>query len=124
MDRRQPVAELVGDAGGELAEPREAVLQPQLLFEIDDFAQIGEQADRAVRRDPLSSRIGETVMPRCDAPAPGCAICTARRTIGRARDEAFVDDVGERRRVGEHLAVIALRSAVLGKAEQPLARRD
>ena len=49
VDRGQAVAEFVRDAGGQLAEPGEAVLQPQLLFEIDDFAEIGEQADRAVR---------------------------------------------------------------------------
>ena len=49
MDRRQAVAELVRDPGGQLAEPRQAVLQPQLLFELDDVAEVGEQADRAVR---------------------------------------------------------------------------
>ena len=49
VDRRQPVAELVRDAGGQLAEPRQAVLQPQLLLEIHDLGQVAEQADRAVR---------------------------------------------------------------------------
>ena len=49
VNRRQPVAELVRDAGGQLADRRQAVLQPQLLFEILDRRQIGEQADRAVQ---------------------------------------------------------------------------
>ena len=49
MNRREAVAELVSDAGGHLAEPREAVLQPQLIFEVRDLAQIAEQANRAVR---------------------------------------------------------------------------
>ena len=53
VNRRQAVAELVRDARGQLAEPRQAVLQPQLLFELHDLAEIGEQADRARRRARL-----------------------------------------------------------------------
>ena len=49
MNRRQAVAEFVGDAGGQLADLREALLQPQLLFHLHDRRQIGEEADRAVR---------------------------------------------------------------------------
>ena len=49
MNRRQAVPELVRDAGRQLADRREAVLQPQLLLEILDRGQIGEQADRAVQ---------------------------------------------------------------------------
>ena len=40
VDRGQPVAELVRDAGGQLPEPRQAVLQAQLLFQVHDLAQI------------------------------------------------------------------------------------
>ena len=50
VDGGQPVAELVRDAGRQLADRREAVLQPQLLFEIFDSGQIREQADGAVHR--------------------------------------------------------------------------
>ena len=35
VNRREPVAELVGDAGGELAHTRQRFLQPQLLLELD-----------------------------------------------------------------------------------------
>ena len=35
VDRRQAVAELVRDAGGQLAEPRQRLLEPQLLLELD-----------------------------------------------------------------------------------------
>ena len=38
MDRGQAVPELVRDAGRQLAEPGQAVLQPQLLLELDDRA--------------------------------------------------------------------------------------
>ena len=119
MDGRQAVAELVGDAGGQLAEPRQAVLQPQLLFELHDLAQIGEQADRAVRARRPPSRIGETVMPRCDAP-PG----RLRHLHGAPHDrplpsQALVDDVGERRRAGQDLHVDRpLASASSGDPEQ------
>ena len=40
VDRGQPVAELVRDAGRQLPEPRQAVLEPQLLFELHDLAEI------------------------------------------------------------------------------------
>jgi len=46
VNRRQPVAELVGDAGGELAHARQRFLQPQLLLELDDRREVREQADR------------------------------------------------------------------------------
>ena len=49
VDRREAVAEFVRDAGGQLADGREAVLQPQLLLELLHRGQIGEQADRAVQ---------------------------------------------------------------------------
>ena len=48
VDCRQTVPELVRNARRKLAETREAVLQAQLILEIGDFAQIGEQADRAM----------------------------------------------------------------------------
>ena len=40
MDGREAVAELVRDAGGHLAEPREAVLQPELLLELHHLGEI------------------------------------------------------------------------------------
>ena len=50
MNRRQPVPEFVREAGGQLAEPRQRFFQAQLLFELDDRGQIGEQADRGLQR--------------------------------------------------------------------------
>ena len=52
---------------------------------------------------PASSRIGETVTPRCEAP-PGPVIGTERRTIALPGAQAFVDDGGERPGAGQHLA--------------------
>ena len=49
VNRREAVAELVRDAGRQLADRREAFLEPQLLLEILDRRQIGEEADRAVQ---------------------------------------------------------------------------
>ena len=49
MNRRQAIAELVGDAGSELADLRKTLFQPKLLFHFHDGRQIREQADGAVR---------------------------------------------------------------------------
>jgi len=49
VNGRETVAELVRDAGRQLADGREAVLQAKLLFEILDRGQIGEEANRAVQ---------------------------------------------------------------------------
>src|SRR5215467_13308017 len=65
MDRREPVAKLVSDAGGELADTGQAVFQTHLLFERDDRSQIREQTDDAMR-GPVSvqRRRGETEVRR------------------------------------------------------------
>jgi hypothetical protein len=57
VDRRQAVAKFMRDAGGQLADPREAVLQPQLLFQLDDVRKVGEEADDALER-VARARIG------------------------------------------------------------------
>ena len=49
MNRRKAVAELVRDPRGQLSDGREAVLQPQLLLEILDRRQVGEETDRPVQ---------------------------------------------------------------------------
>ena len=49
MNRGEPVPELVRQAGGQLAEPRQRFFQAQLLFELDDRGQVGEQADRGLQ---------------------------------------------------------------------------
>ena len=106
MDRGQAVAELVRDARGQLAEPREAVLQPQLIFQLDHVAEIGEQADRAVLVTGLvaNRRDGDAEMRR--ARSPGRSIFTARRTIGRrmTRHSSMTSASGVE--LGEHLAVV------------------
>jgi hypothetical protein len=48
VNRGETVAELVGDPRRELAEPGQAVLQPQLFFELHHLGEIREQADRAL----------------------------------------------------------------------------
>ena len=49
MDGRQAVAELVGDAGRQLADGGQALLQPQLFLELLDGREVGEQADGSVQ---------------------------------------------------------------------------
>ena len=48
VDCREPVPELVGDAGSQLADRRETFLQAQLLLELLNGGEIGEQAHGAV----------------------------------------------------------------------------
>ena len=48
VDGCETVSKLVRDAGGQLAETRKTVLEPQLLFELDDVTEVAEQADGAV----------------------------------------------------------------------------
>ena len=50
VNRGQPVAKLVRDAGRQFTDAREAVFQPHLLLERDHRGQIGEEANHAVRR--------------------------------------------------------------------------
>ena len=52
VDRRQAVAKLVRDPGGQLAEPCQRFLQPKLLFEMRDRGEIREQADDAAAARP------------------------------------------------------------------------
>jgi hypothetical protein len=47
VDGGQAVPELVRDAGRELTETRQRVLQPQLLLELDDVGEVREEADDA-----------------------------------------------------------------------------
>ena len=103
VDRREPVAELVGDAGGHLAEPSEAVLQPELFFELHHFGQIAEEADDAVRGAAglFANRRNRQAQMRRDA---------ARQRHRPAHDrprrrQAFLEDVGERPGVLQHLAI-------------------
>src|SRR5436190_19388466 len=49
VNRREAVAEFVRDAGRQLADGREAVLETKLLLEIFHGRQIGEETDRAVK---------------------------------------------------------------------------
>ena len=50
MDGRQPVAELVRDTGSHLAKPGQGFFQSQLLFELDDRREVGEQTDHPAGR--------------------------------------------------------------------------
>ena len=50
MNRGEPIAELVGDSRGQLADLRETFLQSQLLLHLHDGRQVREQANHAVGR--------------------------------------------------------------------------
>ena len=102
MDGREAVAELVRDAGRHLAEPGEAVLEPQLLLELDDRRQVAEQADGPVRRVVVAPRSGRRS--RRDAGATRRAGRRTRPPEDRAPGrETLFDDVGERRGAAEHV---------------------
>ena len=119
MDGRQAVAELVRDARRQLAEPRQAVLQSQLIFEVHDLAEIGEQADRPVgvpgfvanRRDRHAEVRGAS---------RNSADRAAHHRLGFR--QAFVNHRRELGRAAEHLGVCA-GPVGLRQAEQLPARR-
>ena len=48
VDRGQAVAEFVRDAGRQLPQPRQGVLEPQLLFQLAQGREVGEQAHDAL----------------------------------------------------------------------------
>src|SRR5262249_54480253 len=54
MNGRQPVSELVCDAGGQLSDRGQTLLQPKLFLELRHRGEISEEAHRAVE---LASRI-------------------------------------------------------------------
>ena len=65
VDRRQPVAEFVCDPCRQFAKPGQRFFQLQLLLELDDRREIGEQADgAAVRRRIAERRDGDAKVPR------------------------------------------------------------
>ena len=64
MNRRQAVAELVGDAGGELAKTGQAVFQPELFFELHHFRQVREETHGAVRAASLLANRQDSLTPR------------------------------------------------------------
>src|SRR5205085_12650081 len=99
----QAVPEFVRDARREFAEPRQTVLEPELILEIGNFTEVGEQADRAVFVTAVVAdrRDGDPQMRRACAWShhpDGAA------DDGPPRDEALMNDVGERGGVGEDLA--------------------
>ena len=111
----------MGDACGEFAQTGQAVFQTELIFQIDHFAQIGEQTDRTVR-EPGAVPNGGYGIPRCEAPVPGRSIFTARRTIGR-----FVTRHSSMTSASDDEPVSTSRwlphPVAVGEPEQPLPRR-
>ena len=119
MNGREPVAELVRDARGQLPDLGQAVLQPQLLLELDDVGQIAEEADGAIARsgDGLDRRHRDAEVRR--------PIAARREADGAAADrvprvEALLDDPGQRRRREQHGADVAA-PVRFGHAEQAAA---
>ncbi len=49
VDGRQPVPELVREAGGQLTDARQRLLQAQLLLELHHFRQVGEETHRRLQ---------------------------------------------------------------------------
>ena len=91
VNRRQAVAELVRDAGGQLAEARQRLLQPQLLLELDDVGQVREQADDAAAAAPAAAkrRHGDA---ESATTGRDRGSSTVRRTIGAPRSQTLGDD--------------------------------
>ena len=70
---------------------------------------------------PPSSRIGDTVRPRCETLLPAIgAIGIERRAIGCPRSQALFEHVGNRRGALQHVAVRA-PPVVIREAEHRLA---
>ena len=98
VNRRQTISKLVSDPGGQFAESRQAVLQTQLLFEVHDLREVGEQAHDAVRLTGLAAdgRSGHTDMRgarsargECHgAPDDGAAASVAHSSMIPERDGA------------------------------------
>ena len=116
MNRREPVPELVRDAGGQLAEARQRFLEPQLLLELDDAGEIGKEADRAARvAGALERRHRHAEMHSLHRPLhfdrPPHDWLAGRQTLGH--------DVGERRGAGKHVDIRV--ADVLGRKRQQTA---
>ena len=96
VNRRQPVAEFMSDAGGELSEPRQRLLQPKLLFELDDRREVRKQADDAarVRLALAEPRDGDAHM----RDVVGLRHLERPSHDRMPRRQTLVDDVGERKR--------------------------
>ena len=98
MYRRQTVPEFVRDAGRQLPHRRQAVFQPQLLLEILDGRQIGEEADGAVQLPVLIGERRDADAEKRDA-LPALEIS---RQLDRPPDDrraapqAFVDHLEQR----------------------------
>ena len=115
MDRGEAVPEFVRETGGQLPEPRKAVLESQLLFQLHDRAEISEKTDDAAQAAVLvaNPRNGDAQMRRS----------SPRLQRQRAPDDwlaarqALLDDL-RKRRSGQHLAVVALPVGVR-EAQQP-----
>ena len=125
MDRRQAVAELVGQPGSELAETGQRVLQPQLLFERDDTREIGEETDDAglpgLATHPRRQRHAEVRWP---AHEPGRHVAARHR--GAAVFDGIAHQGGQRRHVlqqvgdvGRHRPRCDAEDAVSGRIQHP-----
>ena len=122
VNRRQAVAELVRDARRQLADLREALLQPKLLLHFDDRRQIGEQANGAVRlalavrqRRDADAEIGR----RLDRPSSTCSV---RRTIGVPTSQTFLNDAARalraaRRDSSAPTAAVVAAAAAAGRPD-------
>jgi hypothetical protein len=63
MNRGEAVPELVGEAGGQLTQSRQCLLEPQLFLEFNDCGDIRKQADGGLQA-AVGRAIGDTVTPR------------------------------------------------------------
>src|SRR5262245_18493381 len=94
VNRGQTVAELVGDPRGHLTQARERFFHLQLLPELDDRGQIGEETDRPLLRRWLPERRHRDAEVTRDVAALRVDDTPRDRTASR---KAFGDHVRERR---------------------------
>ena len=118
MDRREAVAELVRDTRGELADLRQAVLQPQLLLELDDVGEVAEQADRAVRAPGSSADRRDRDAEVRRGRSLG-SMRAARPHDRLAGVEALLDHARERRGAEQHVVAVAAPVRVRHAEEPP-----
>src|SRR5688572_22751499 len=98
MDGGKPVAKLMRDPGGEFAETRERLLEPQLLVQFRDVGQVGEQADDAVAVLDCAKRRHRHAVMRGPLGAQYLYRSPDDRGLGC---EALREDVNQRRSAGK-----------------------
>jgi hypothetical protein len=100
VNRRETISKFVGNAGGQLSDLREALLQSELLFHFDNRREVREQADGAMGLS-LRVRQGRDADAHVGLGGAGCVDLDGAPGDRLSPDETLVDHFCQR--LGEHL---------------------